>query len=578
MSMSGGELITGVLRAHGVGTVFSVAGASHTHLLDPLDRAGVSIISNRHEAGAVGGADGYARATGGIGVAMIVADQGLPNAIGALAVAWHAQSPVLLLVAAPPRIFVEAETGIDQDKLALVTPVSAWARTVPDAERLADYLETAIKNARMPRQGPVVLLIPENILQAEISQVPETPFMLPAAGTPDENAINAAADLLSQAQRPLIIAGSGAAWAGAGDSLAEISKTWGIPVFMNALGRGQVAEDGVLSFSWPYAQMAARQADVVLIIGARMTQRLGLGLPPRFSNSARFIQIDNDPRAFHRNRPTDVPVLGDAAACVSDINSALGNRISARKFDSSWVTKALESRATRISEILSGGHGAIHPLQLAAAINERLPASSIFVADGADIATWMYGAIRIQRRRGFMDHYPMGAMGSCTALAVGAAAAEKEAHGEQAAPVVLVTGDGAIGFHPGEIHAAVLAGLNLMVIVGNDGAWGTELHGQQEAIGRDINTKLGQLPYEKLAEAFGASGISIKSLDQLEHGLEKAFEAKGTVLVNVLIDPDAGKELKTNPDIRMILFSDILSGQASLSRLTGAMEERKEGT
>lgn len=576
MSLSGGELITRVLRAHGVGTVFSVAGASHTHLLDPLDRAGVSIISNRHEAGAVGGADGYARATGGMGVAMIVADQGLPNAIGALAVAWHAQSPVLLLVAAPPRIFVEAETGIDQDKLALVTPVSTWARTVPDAARLADYLETAIKNARMPRQGPVVLLIPENILQAEISQVPDTPFMSPTAGTPDENTINAAADLLSQAQRPLIIAGSGAAWSGAGDSLAEISKTWGIPVFMNALGRGQVAEDGVLGFSWPYAQMAARQADVVLIVGARLTQRLGLGLPPRFSGTARIIQIDNDPRGFHRNRPTDVPVLGDAAACVSALTAALGDRIPARKFDPTWVTEALEPRAARIDEILAGKQAAIHPLQLAAAINERLPASSIFVADGADIATWMYGAIRIQRRRGFMDHYPMGAMGSCTALAVGAAAAEKEAAGAQAAPVVLVTGDGAIGFHPGEIHAAVQAGLNLIVIVGNDGAWGTELHGQKEAIGRDINTKLGQLAYEKLAEAFGARGIRIETTEQLGSGLDEAFRSEGPVLVNVLIDPKSGKELKINPDIRMILFSDILSGQASLTSLTGALQERKE--
>jgi acetolactate synthase-1/2/3 large subunit len=218
-------------------------------------------------------------------------------------------------------------------------------------------------------------------------------------------------------------------------------------------------------------------------------------------------------------------------------------------------------------------------LHLARAVNERLPGGSQVLADGADIATWMYGGIRIRGLRGFMDHYPMGAMGSCTALAVGAAAALKELHahaGEDAAadaepPTVLITGDGAIGFHPAELHAAALAGLNLKVIIGNDGAWGTELHGQLQAIGRDINTRLGQLNYEKLADVFGGQGIRIETMSELEDKLDLAFRTPGLVIVNVLIDPEAGMELKHNPDVRMILFSDILSGQADLGKLTGAI-------
>jgi acetolactate synthase-1/2/3 large subunit len=155
-------------------------------------------------------------------------------------------------------------------------------------------------------------------------------------------------------------------------------------------------------------------------------------------------------------------------------------------------------------------------------------------------------------------------MGSCTALAVGAAAARHERHGTSAPPVVLVTGDGAIGFHPLELHAAARAGLNLVVVVANDGAWGTELHTQRQAIGRDLNTQLGQLPYEQLATIVGGCALRIDSAAQLEPVLDRAFDTPGLVVVNALVDPQAGAELKTNPDVRMIVFSDLAAGAAAL--------------
>ena len=571
MAMTGGEWITRALQAHGVGTVFAVAGASHTHLLEPLDRAGVAILSHRHEAGAVGAADGYARAGGALGVALIVADQGLPNAVGALAVAWHAQTPVLVLVAAPPRVYREADAAIDQDRLALVAPLTRWARTVPDAARLADHVETAVKHARAGAGGPVVLLIPENLLQAPLDTGAVTPWPAPAAGAAPPGAVKRAAALLAAAERPLVVAGAGAAKAGAEAPLRALAERHGMPVFMNGLGRGLVPEDGRLGFAWPYAQPAAARADVVLVAGARLTQRLGLGLPPRFAADARFIQADIDPAAMHRNRPVDVPLLGDARASLDALVAELEGR--APRFDTAWVTDALVDRAARVGELAGSPGPAIHPLRLAAAIEARRDRGGIFLADGADIATWLYGAVRIDRPRGFMDHYPMGAMGSCTALAVGAAAFERERAGDGAPPVVLVTGDGALGFHPAELHAAVRAKLNLKVFVGNDGAWGTELHGQRAAIGRDVNTRLGQLPYEKLGEAFGATGLSIETTEALDDGVRAAFEAPGTVLVNVLTDPEAGAELKTNDAVRMIVFSDILSGQADLAGLGGQFGE-----
>lgn len=561
MNVTGGELITRALRAHGVGSVFAVAGASHTHLLAPLADADVSILSSRHESGAVGGADGYARATGRLGVALIVADQGLPNAVGALAVAWHALSPVLVLVATPPRALVEADAGIDQDKLALVAPISKWARTVPDPARLGDYVETAIKHARSGRPGPVVLLVPEPFLAATVA-VGEEPGRSPSPGPqPDPQSIAAAATVLAEAERPLIVAGSGAVRAAA--ELRAFAARYRVPVLMNGLGRGVLPEDDELGFPWPYAQIAANRADVVVVVGARLTQRLGLGLPPRFDAAAKFIQVDIEPGAFHRNRRTDVPILGDAGRAVAALDDSLGRLRNGRPYDIGWLHAALEPRRRRIAELGDSDGDLLHPLRLAKAIEARRPAGSLFVADGADIATWLYGAIRIREPRGFLDHYPMGAMGSCTALAVGAAAAQHERHGASASPVVLVTGDGAIGFHPLELHAAARAGLNLIVVVANDGAWGTELHTQRQAIGRDLNTQLGQLPYEQLGTLVGGCGFRIDSPAQLEPVLDRAFTTPGLVVVNALIDRAAGAELKTNPDVRMIVFSDLVAGQAA---------------
>ncbi|QGN55836.1 thiamine pyrophosphate-binding protein [Novosphingobium sp. Gsoil 351] len=558
--MTGAERIAAQLAAQGVATVFAVAGASHTWLLDALDRAEFAIVSSRHESGAVGAADGYARTLADrrpprLGVALIVAEQGMANAIGGLAVAHALGSPVVVLAASPPRGHAEAETS---DPLALVAPVAKWARTVPSADRLGDYLATAIRMAVSGRPGPAVLVIPQDLFQAESGAA--EPTILAAPSSPaDGDAIDQAARMLADSQRPLAIAGFGAFRSGAADALRALASEFAVPVLGNGSGRGLVAEDDALGFSWPYAQIAAHQADCVLVVGEVLTQRLGFGLVPRFARTARFIQIDAVAEAFGRNRPIDCALLGDPDATLALVVERLRARRVAAK--PSWLPQTLTQRAATVARLAKPGGGAIHPLTLAAALRSRLPADAVLVGDGADIANWMYGALRVRRAGGFMDHYPLGAMGSGTALAVGAAAALREIG--DPAPVVLVTGDGSLGFHPGELHAAARAGLNLKVVVGNDGAWGTEAHGQLVALGRTLNTELGMLPYARLAEAFGCAGLTCEMFDDLGGQLNALLATSGPALLDVRIDPAAGAELKTNPLASNILFSDIAQAQSA---------------
>ena len=564
-TLTGGAVVSQALARYGVRTVFAVGGASHTHLLDALDRDGVRVISSRHESGCVGAADGYARATGRIGVALIIAEQGLPNAINGIAVAYHAASPVLVLVARLPNSWTEAEAEHDNARHSLVDSITKWARTVPTPDRLAEFVDAGCKRALSGRCGPVLLQVPQEYFGASVAGPGAAAQPAPSIARPaaDPARIAQAARLLRDAQRPLLITGAGATWGRAQEPLAALVEQADLPIAGNGLGRGVVPEDWERSFSWPLMQIAAREADVVCLIGARLKQRLGFGLPPRFAPGAKFIQVDIEPTELSRNRRIDVPIVADAGIACRQLLDAMQAAGAARGLRANWVRDALRDRLRRLDDIVAtAGTGAVHPLVLGRELARRLPENAIIVGDGADVQNWMYGALRVRRAPGFLEHYPMGAMGSGTPLAVGAAAAARElavVHGEPLRPVLLVTGDGSFGFYPAELHAAAQAGLKIICVVGNDGAWGTELHGQVQAIGRTINTELSAARYDLVGRGFGCHGEYVQHAAELQPALDRAFAQNGPSVIDVALDRNAGAQIKSDPLARMIMFDDLAS-------------------
>jgi acetolactate synthase-1/2/3 large subunit len=567
--MTGAQLILRALKKYDLTTAFCLAGTAHGPLLKEMAKDKISIISGRNESATVGAADGYARVTGKLGVALINAEHGLPNAMTGILTANEACSPVIVLLTMPYGNRADAEGGYPSNVLDMVSPYVKYCQLVPDPDRLQEYIEVGVRHAMSGRPGVAVLGIP-NGFQTEAIAYAEgiNPALTNApAAAPDADAVSEAAQLIAKAKRPLILAGSGAALSGAGAALRKVTKAYNIPIFANALGRGLVSEDDNLSFSWPLANMTPEAADVVVVLGMRLTQRMAYGLAPRFNKTAKFIQIDIAPEEIGRNRPIHVPIAGDAKATIEALHKALRKLKAKPKAAPAWIQKALKPRLARINELAKSPKGGpIQPFDMARAVTAQMPKNAIYAGDGADTQNWMHGFLKVRTERAFLDHYPVGCMGTVLPMAVGAAAASKEeaeAKGTKPRPVVLVSGDGAFGFYCSEINGAVQAGLPLIIVICNDGAWGTEKHGQILGLGEVVNCELGHCDYQLIGEAYGALGLKVEDPADLDTSMEKAFKAanEGPVVVNVIVDGMAGLARKKEPVIQTIAFSDLLAGQ-----------------
>ncbi|MBL8643744.1 MAG: thiamine pyrophosphate-binding protein, partial [Rhodospirillaceae bacterium] len=468
--MNGGQAIVRVLKRTGIKTIFCLSGTAHTHLLFAAQDEKFRIVSGRHETATVASADGYARISGKVGVALIKGDQGLPNAVTGIMTAQLACSPVVVIVSLTPANTLEAEGEDDNDQLDLIKGHCKWARTVPAPERLAEFVAAAVWHAASGRPGVAVLGVPQQFEAAAVEYAErhsETPLK-PMPAAPDPAAIDKAASMLAQAKRPLVLVGSGGAWGNAGTALRHLARTYKWPVFGSNLGRGLVPEDLKQGYGWPLAQVAAKDADVVLIVGIRMGQRMGYGLAPRFAADAKFIQIDIAPEELGRNRAVDVPIVADARAALESLTAALEAKKYGGLPEPAWVNTAMEVRLARIDELGRGEAAPIHPYRMGRDLMAQMPENAIYVGDGADIQNWMHAILRIRSERAFMDHYPLGSMGIGTPLALGAAAAAREQAeetGGEERPVVLVTGDGSFGFYCAELNGAALAGLKIVCLI-----------------------------------------------------------------------------------------------------------------
>ena len=554
--MFGAELMARAVERQGVRTVFGIPGHLEA-FFGALQERDIRLINQRHEAACVLSADGYARARRGVGVACVTAGPGLANALAGLATTYQACTPLLLICGRNEFSLAEAGALQEMDHPSAARSLTKATLTVHEASRLGEYVDLACRIALSGRPGPVLLEVPRNLPLQQVDEAIAAPSLRPLVRPPRPRAaaeaIQRAAGVLMEAERPLIIAGNGAYWGEGGAGLRRLVEELRLPVLAHDLARGLVPEDMELAFPWPVASIAARHADVVLVAGTRMDFRISYAAPPYFRDDARFIQVDIDGAEIGRNRYVESPVVGDCGPALE----ALAVELARREYqprDPAWAAAALSDRLAQIDSLGREETGMVHPLRMARELAARMPANAIFVSDGANCANWFKSVVRVRESPGWLDYDPFGSMGVGLPLAIGAVAAQQE--GGSSRPVFLGAGDGALGQYLGELATASLHGMPLFIMVANDGAWGASRGITLRTFGGTYGVEMSQSRYDLVAQGLECHGEIAATPDEVGPAFDRALAAvrRGKpALVNVLVDREASGQ--RGGDLQMVPFN-----------------------
>src|SRR5262245_43961051 len=330
----GGHIVARQLKHEGVRCVFTLCGGHVAPIYDGCLREGIDIIDTRHEQAAVHAADGWARLTRQAGVAIVTAGPGLTDGVTGVANAFQAQVPLVVLGGAAELRFIGKGALQEMEQTSLLRPITKASFTASDPRRLAEYVRTAFRIATSGVPGPVFVEVPFDVLTQQVTdpQFPAPPRAWPRQpGDPD--AIAKAAALIDRAQKPMIFAGSQVYWDDAAEPLRALAERAGIPVFLNAMGRGALPADHPLSMSQA-RKNAFRGADVAIVVGTPLDFRVGYG--SGINAAAKIVQIDRDPTKIAQNRDAEVAILGDARSALGQLAAAVsasGNRTNA------WVAE-----------------------------------------------------------------------------------------------------------------------------------------------------------------------------------------------------------------------------------------------
>src|SRR5215470_3573188 len=347
--LSGGDLVARVLAQAGVSHLFTLCGGHILPIYDGCITEGVEVIDVRHEQAAAHAGDAYARLTRNIGVAVVTAGPGVTDAVTGVANAYSARSPLLLIGGAAPLGLRGLGALQEMEQVALLRTITKGSWSVAETRQIPETLTTAIRTALSGRPGPVFVEIPVDLLLAQVEDrlapIPTRYVHRTATGLAAPT-LAELARLVGEAERPLVIAGSGVYWDGASVALAAFAELTGVPVLMNGAGRGTLPSEHRCAVASARG-FALGQADFVLVLGAPLDFRLGYGRPPTFADDVEVAMIDADPSELGRNRALVVGAVGDIDVVLRQLLEALPKTIAERIRPWSEAVGAREAEGRR---------------------------------------------------------------------------------------------------------------------------------------------------------------------------------------------------------------------------------------
>jgi acetolactate synthase-1/2/3 large subunit len=555
--MIGADLLVRLLKAQDVPFVTTLCGNGLDPFYAACKRQGLRLVDVRNEQAAGYMADAVGRLTRRVGVCTSSSGVAHLNALTGVVNAYFDGAPMLLITGASESRTAGMGNFQDLDHVALARPVCKRAQRVDRPERISLAVQEAFAAARSGRPGPVHLTIPGDVLTASVDEtvvrrgpeateggnvakptslaesktaygtVPSTP---PSLGDPE--LLREAVNLLARAERPVLVAGSGVFYANAEEALRRLVESVGLPVVTPIWDRGVVSKPmpeylGVIGAA-SGGPAVLNDADLILLVGSRVDYRLGYLKPSAVNEQARVVRIDRDPLELNQGVLPDVGILGDPSMVLRQVRDEwLRRHLSTH---TQWLREA-QTRTQRFharwaqppaSSPMTGHH-------LVEAIRGSLTDETIFLIDGGNIGQWAHVLL--------WDRYP-GHWLTCGASAVvgwglPAAIASKLLY--PARPVLLLSGDGAIGFTITELETAVRHRAPIVAVVADDQAWGIVASDQKRSWGEPIASLLGPVDYARVAQGFGARGVTVAQPNELGPAIREAFSSGQPTLIEVPI-------------------------------------------
>jgi acetolactate synthase-1/2/3 large subunit len=530
----GGARAVAAARRHDVSTMFTLSGGHVFPLYDGAVKADppMRLVDVRHEQTAVFAAEATARLTRRPGLAVLTAGPGVTNGISAITTAHFNGSAVVVLAGRAPDYRWGSGSLQEIDHPLLLAPVTKRAWTGHRADQVGAAVDEAFRIAATAHQGPVFVDFSLEALFGEAAEAGPASPTAPPAPAPDPADVDAIAGLLAGASRPVLVLGSDV-WLGTAETAARAAaEELSLPVITNGQARGVLPAGHDLLVTRARS-VAFREADLVVVVGTPLDFRLGYGefggkdaAPP-----AQVVHVADAPGQIATHCPLAASAAGDLVAFFT----ALAGAVPRRAWRESWLPRLQAARAEAVAAdgaLLTSDADPVHPLRIYGELARVLDEDAVVIGDGGDFVSYAGKYLEPRRPGGWLDPGPYGCLGTGLGYAIAARIARPSAQ------VVLLLGDGAAGFSLMDADTLVRHRLPVVMICGNNGAWGLEKHPMQALYGYDVAADLQpRCRYDGVVRALGGAGEIVTRPDGIAPALSRAFASGVPYLVNVITDP-----------------------------------------
>lgn len=538
--LSGAQALIESLKKEGVEVIFGLPGGAILPVYDVLYDSNIRHVLVKHEQSAAHMADGYARVSGRPGICMATSGPGATNLVTGIATAYMDSSPLIAVTGQVAKAMIGKDAFQEADIMGITTSITKYNFQPRTASEVPKVVRLAFQLASSGRPGPILIDLPRDV-QTEVDEISFTENIgfsrLKHNIVPHPLQVEKAASMLLNAERPVILAGGGVIISNAWQQLLALAELLMVPVATTLMGKGCFPENhplslGVVGMHGTYeANKTILEADVLLAVGCRFSDRTTCNVS-EFCPDAKIIHVDVDASEIGKNRKVDVPIVGDAGETLSKIYDMIVKSL-CRKEKSLWLKRIEEIRSESENVYSSIQESNLSPIKILKELREILPYDAIVTTEVGQNQMWASLYFKVLKPRTFITSGGLGTMGFGFPASLGAKVAKPDT------PVLDIAGDGSFMMTSNMLVTSVNENIPVMVVILNNSMLGMVAQWQRLFYGRRYSAvKLVNPDFVKIAEACGAMGVRIGSLEELKNAIGQALKSEVTTVIDVPISPE----------------------------------------